>query len=67
MQNEQENDAGGALVGLLEHLRFVAQLQANVTNCLYHPHRKGGEHEDGPGTMVEVTPLMQEGRAAPLV
>ena len=31
-----------ALVGLLEHLRFVSRLRADTTNVLYNPHRKGG-------------------------
>ena len=48
-----------ALVGLLEHLRFVTQLQADATNALYHPHRRGGEREDGPSTYVQVTTLMR--------
>lgn len=49
-----------ALVGLLEHLRFVSRLRADVTNVLYNPHRKGGEKEDGPSTIVGVTSLMKE-------
>lgn len=48
-----------ALVGLLEHLRFVSRLQADATNALYNPHRKGGEKEDGPSTDVGVTELMR--------
>ena len=31
------------LVGLLEHLRVVAQLQAHTTNSLYRPHGRHGE------------------------
>ena len=47
-----------ALVGLLEHLRFVARLEADATNVLYQPHRKEGESHDGPSTMVRATGLM---------
>ena len=41
-----------ALVGLLEHLRFVAQLTADTTNVLYRPHAKGGQGRDGPSTVI---------------
>ena len=47
-----------ALVGLLEHLRFVARLQADVTNVLYRPHSREGESQGGPSTTVQPTGLM---------
>ena len=47
-----------ALVGLLEHLRFVARLQADVTNVLYRPHSREGESRGGPSTTVQPTGLM---------
>ena len=47
-----------ALVGLLEHLRFVAQLQADATNVLYRPHGREGESQGGPSTTIQPTGLM---------
>ena len=38
-----------ALVGLLEHLRFVSRRKADTANALYIPDRKGGT-KDGPSS-----------------
>ena len=48
-----------ALVGLLEHMRFIAQLQADATNVLYRPHGRDGESRDGPSALVKPTGLME--------
>ena len=49
-----------ALVGLLEHLRCVARLEADATNTLYKPHGRNGESKDGPSTIVHPTAMMRE-------
>lgn len=49
-----------ALMGLLEHLRFIARIPADSTNALYRPHSSQGESQEGPGAVIEPTPLMQE-------
>lgn len=49
-----------ALMGLLEHLRFVAQLSAETTNALYRPHGATGESQDGPGARVHPSDIMIE-------
>ena len=36
-----------ALVGLLEHLRFLTHLEADATAVLYRPHGRDGESRDG--------------------
>ena len=41
-----------ALVGLLEHLRFIAMLSAEVMNALYRPHGAKGESRGGPSTVI---------------
>ena len=48
-----------ALVGLLEHLRFVTQLQADTTNALYHPHRQEQVRHEGPSAIVVPIGLMR--------
>ncbi|KAL1507896.1 hypothetical protein AB1Y20_007502 [Prymnesium parvum] len=48
-----------AMVGLLEHLRFIAQLESDATNVLYRPHGKGGEQKDGPATLIKPDELMR--------
>ena len=48
-----------SLVGLLEHLRFVARLEADATNALYRPHGRSGESQSGPATIVHPTALMR--------
>ena len=47
------------LLGLLEHLRFIARLQADVTNVLYAPYRRGGAAQEGPTTLLQPTLDMQ--------
>ena len=47
-----------SLVGLLEHLRFITRLPGDSTNALYHPHRRGGESQDGPNAVVVPNALM---------
>ena len=59
LQHETTFGEYRALVGLLEHLRFVAQLQADATNSLYRPHKRDGESKDGPATVVRPTALMR--------
>ena len=49
-----------ALVGLLEHLRFITHLTADLTNVLYQPHGRGGESRDGPSAIVKPTGLMRK-------
>ncbi|MDC0525636.1 hypothetical protein OAO87_01460 [bacterium] len=50
-----------ALVGLLEHLRYVTCLTADATSPLYHPHRRGGEGDwDGPEARVAVIATMRK-------
>ena len=47
-----------ALVGLLEHLRFVSQLAADATNVLYEPHKRESSRGEGPNATVQVNGLM---------
>ena len=49
-----------ALVGLLEHLRFITQLSADATNPLYRPHQRAHESAGGPGTIIRPTELMRQ-------
>ena len=49
-----------ALMGLLEHLRFVAMLTADVTSAMYRPHGAHGESRDGPSAIVRPDELMLE-------
>ena len=49
-----------ALMGLLEHLRFIAQLAAETTNGLYRPHGAHGESREGPSTRVRPDEMMME-------
>lgn len=49
-----------ALVGLLEHLRVVAQLEAHATNVLYRPHGPHGDGRRGPNAVVHPDGLMRE-------
>lgn len=49
-----------ALVGLLEHLRFVAQLGPDATNALYRPHGKTGEGRNGPAAVIHPDDLMRD-------
>ena len=51
-----------ALVGLLEHLRFLTQLQAEVTNVLYRPHRLEAQRGDGPSACVVCTRRLRRSR-----
>jgi hypothetical protein len=52
-----------ALVGLLEHLRYVTCGTADATSALYHPHRNGGGVHEGPETRVEVIGTMRQALA----
>ena len=49
-----------ALMGLLEHLRFIAQLAADTTNALYRPHGARGESREGLSTRMKPDDLMME-------
>jgi hypothetical protein len=49
-----------ALMGLLEHLRFIAQLAADATNALYRPHGAQGESGEGPNAQVKPDELMTQ-------
>ena len=46
------------MVGLLEHLKVIARVTADLTNALYRPHRKDGESSGGPATFVKPDGLM---------
>ena len=48
-----------ALVGLLEHIRFVTSLRAETTNALYEPHRQEAKSQEGPSALVIPTDLMR--------
>ena len=48
-----------ALVGLLEHLRFIARLSAIFTNALYAPHGANGASKDGPSATVRPDEMME--------
>eukprot|EP00966_Prymnesium_polylepis_P335978 7391313-Prymnesium_polylepis.1 len=49
-----------ALVGLLEHLRFVARLTADATNAMYRSHGASGESKDGPSAVVRPDNIMMD-------
>lgn len=49
-----------ALMGLLEHLRFVARLEADATNTLYRPHGSNGQGQQGPNAVIYPDPTMRE-------
>ncbi|KAL3920981.1 MAG: hypothetical protein SGPRY_005059 [Prymnesium sp.] len=49
-----------SLVGLLELLRFIAQLPGDLNDAFYSTHGKEGESRDGPGATVHHTRLMRE-------
>lgn len=49
-----------ALVGLLEHLKFVAQLPNDLNDALYTPHGREGESKDGPGAVIRPSRLMRD-------
>ena len=47
-----------AMVGLLEHLKAISRLTADIINALYRPHGKEGESKHGPSTIVKPDKLM---------
>lgn len=47
-------------MGLLEHLRFVARLEADATNTLYRPHGSTGEGQQGPNALIHPDVAMRE-------
>ena len=59
MREGLQFDAYRSVIGLLEHLRCVAQLPRRLMHGLYAPHGATGEGVDGPSAMVKPSTFMR--------